>query len=244
MARAHKLISTAVIVVAAAACASTETAPTTTVTTASRPLACAQPVMDLQQETPARQVQGSVAVQAAIAVPQCERAVRVQMEPVIALVSIGNAQSYDRTEQDVYRTVGNEAATLTLTITNQSSRTFRARGSLWEANIDGVVAPIRAAGLLTLTILPGRSQEVVVRDIRLNGGTYEFSLYDVPVERGEAGEVTEVGNFEWRYGLEQETLEAPPAETWRCRVRVAAGARPRSNYFVASRGDDPNSCPA
>ena len=234
-------------VVLAVGCASAGSPPTTTVSTGSQPLACDQPVLAIHGETPARQVQGGVAVQASITVPQCQRAVRVQMQRVVALVSLGTPTTvnYDRTEQDLYRTEGGETATLTLTITNQSSRTFRARGSLWEATINGVVAPIRAPGLLTLTILPGRSQDVTLRGIRLTGGTYAFSLYDVPVERGEAGEVTEVGNFEWLYSLENERIEGPPAVTRRCRVRVAAADAPRqNNYFVTDRAADPNSCPA
>ena len=242
-------MSMAFLVVLAVGCASAggPPTPTTTESTGSQPLTCDQPVLAIHGETPARQVQGGVAVQASITVPQCQRGVRVQMQRVVGLVSLVTATtvSYDRTEQDLYRTEGGETSTLTLTITNQSSRTFRARGSLWEATIDGVVAPIRAPGLLTLTILPGRSQDVTIRGIRLTGGTYAFSLYDVPVERGEAGEVTEVGNFEWLYGLENERIEGPPAVTRRCRVRVAAADAPRqNNYFVTDRAADPNSCPA
>ena len=237
-------ISIVFIVAAAGSCASAGGSPAPAVSLGSQPLVCDQPVMDNQQGSPARQVQGSVAVQASITVPQCERVVRVHNRPTQALISIGmgGRTNYHRTEQDVYRVEG-ETATLTFTITNQSERVFRGRGSLWEATINGVVTPIQLPGLLTLTILPGRSQDIAVRGIRLTEGTYTFALYDVPVARDEAGEVAQVGNFEWLYGLEYERVEGPPAETRRCRVTVAAGDEPRSDYFIPNRANDSSSCP-
>ena len=233
------LTSIALVVAAAGGCAGGP--PPATVSVGSQPLVCDQPVAELQQGISALQVQGSVAVQASVAVPQCERAVRVQHQPVESLITFGDRVNYDRTEQDVYRMEGGETATLTLAITNQSERVFRGRGSLWEASINGVVAPTQLPGLLTLTILPGRSQDITVRGIRLTPGVYDFALYDVPVERDEAGGVAQVGNFVWTYGLEYERREGPPAETRTCRV-TAAESEVRRNYFVANREEDPNSC--
>ena len=234
------MTSIALVVAAAGGCAGGP--PPATVSVGNQPLVCDQPVLELQQGISALQVQGSVAVQASATVPQCERVVRVQHQPVESLITFGDRVNYNRTEQDVYQMEGAETATLTLAITNQSERVFRGRGSLWEASINGVVAPIQMPGLLTLTILPGRSQNITVRGIRLTPGVYEFALYDVPVERDEAGEVAQVGNFQWLYGLEYERVEGPPAETRRCRV-TAAASEVRQSYFVGNRSEDPNSCP-
>ena len=248
MRNVHKFFAMVVIMVAVGGCASTGNAPTTTIERGIQPLACNQPVMSLHEETPAQQVDGSIAIQASILVPRCERAVRVQMQPANVLINIGGNAHFDRTEQDVYRLVGDETATLTLTITNQSSRVFRSRGSLWEATIDGVTVPVRPSGLLTLTILPRSAQDVTVRGIRLTGdadntNVYEFSLHDVPTEFDEAGETTRRGSFLWRFVLDTERNEVGPAVTRRCRVTMAADARPRANYFVTSRTADAISCP-
>ena len=73
-------------------------------------------------------------------------------------------------------------------------------------------------------------------------GIYTPMTVKVHCGLDEAGDVTQVGNFEWLYGLEYEGVEGSPAETRRCRVTAAEGEL-RRDYFVANRAEDASSCP-
>ena len=188
---------------------------------------CQQPVMSPLPETPVRQTQGDISMLLAIETPQCERAVEVTWEEVREtgfFESWAPRMIVRRTERDILR-LDNSEMTAIVAVTNQSDRVFRGEDAIWTASVDGAVIPSEVGGMVGAVVPPGRDVEIRIPSIQLNpaGGTYVFSIFDVPIRRNAAGETTEVGNFEWIYTLGYETAQEQGVTTT-CEFRVAKGA--------------------
>ena len=105
---------------------------------------------------------------------------------------------------------------MVFSITNQSERVFRGQGAVWSVSRDGSALPVSADGLLTLTILPGRTSELAVggiplpvRGVGTEGSVYVVSLIDLVTDRDAAGVATQRASYEWMYALEWQEVEPP-----------------------------------
>ena len=204
-------------------------------------MTCDEPVMSPVPETPARQTHGDIAILLAIETPECEQMTEGTWRHG---GSIGGLASWNplnfmdyrilRTERDFLR-LEDVGMTAIITITNQSERVFRGEDAVWTASVDGSAVPSETGGMVGAVVPPGRDVEIRIPSIRVEatGGTYVFSLFDVPVRRNEAGETTEVGNFEWIYTLDYESIAEPAASTT-CEFRVE-GSQFDSLFGAASR---------
>ena len=199
------------------------------VTRSTSTLTCRQPVMSPVPETPARQTHGDIAMLLAIETPQCARSVEISWVEasggfLTRLTSLGRPFRVRRTERDVFGIDDGTGMEAIVTITNQSERVFRGEDAVWAASVDGAVIPSEVGGMVGAVVPPGRDVEIRIPSIRVEatGGTYVFSLFDVPVRRNAAGETTEVGNFEWIYTLDHESVQVPAAETT-CEFNMAGG---------------------
>ena len=181
-------------------------------------LTCEEPVMSPVPETPARQTHGDIAVLLAIETPRCEQLVETSWRAgsVGFVTGLAKFLMFDfrrprrRTERHFLQ-LGDPGMTAIVTITNQSERVFRGEDAVWTASVDGAVIPSEVGGMVGAVVPPGRDVEIRIPSIQVEatGGTYVFSLFDVPVRRNAAGETTEVGNFEWIYTLDHETTQVP-----------------------------------
>ena len=210
------------------ACAS---APPPPPPVSTEPLRCEQPVLVIEEEqTPARQVQADITIVASIDAPECERAVEVRHEhrnPGLTefLTGPDNRQFYQtRFETEVLR-IAADGFAMEFTITNQTERVFRGEGAVWAVIRDGNSLPVTADGLVTLTVLPGRSGTLRVSGIPLpvaGQGTeesvYVLSLYDVVTRRDEAGNPAGRSNFEWIYALRYQNIEQGDPDNRACNV--------------------------
>lgn len=99
-----------------------------------------------------------------------------------------------------------------LTITNHGDRVLRTRGAVMELNVDGRTLAVREQdyqGLLDAVIPPGGQRQVSLYGPSLDrmpdAGVVGLFLYDVPIERDEAGNIVRVENFEWYFEYELRT---------------------------------------
>ena len=192
-------------------------------------MTCDEPVMSPVPETPARQAHGDIAMLLAIETPECEQLVEANWRHGGSIGGLASWNPFNfrdfrilRTERDVLR-LEDVGMTAVITITNQSDRVFRGEDAVWTASVDGAAIPSERGGLVGAVVPPGRDTEIRIPSIRVeaSGGTYVFSIFDVPVRRNAAGETIEVGNFEWIYTLDYESVAAPAASTT-CEFRVDA----------------------
>ena len=191
-------------------------------------LGCDQPVTLPVAETPARQTHGDISMLMAIDMPPCDNVVvEVTWEPrsqgiLQSLWPFGaRDHGYRRTERQLLRQAS--GMTAVLSITNQSERVFRGEDAIWSATVDGAVLPSETEGIVSAIIPPGRNQEIRVAGIQTDeGGTYTLSVFDVPIQRNEAGETIEVANFEWIYTLEHERRPVQ-ATTTTCDFNLTSG---------------------
>ena len=185
---------------------------------------CQRPVMSPVPETPVRQTQGDISMLLALETPQCERAVEISWEEGgrVGFFGIGPGPDYivRRTERDILRLESSEMTAI-VAVTNQSDRVFRGEDAIWTASVDGAVIPSEVGGMVGAVVPPGRDVEIRIPSIQLNpaGGTYVFSIFDVPIRRNAAGQTTEVGNFEWIYTLGHEAVQEGGTTTT-CEFRV------------------------
>ena len=183
------------------------------VTRSSATLTCQQPIMFPVSETPARQTQGDISMLLTIETPECSRSVETSWADNSPgffgrLTKFGpRKQHVRRTERDVLG-LDRPGMTAIITITNQSERVFRGEGAVWTASVDGSAIPSEVGGMVGAVVPPGRDVPIRIDSIRVeaDGGTYTFSLFDVPIQRNEAAETTQVGNFEWIYTLDHDPL--------------------------------------
>lgn len=213
-----------------AACATT-TAPVVTPELAS----CQQPTVTLvDTESPSLQQQGDITIIAAPATPVCEDLVRVSYTPTDApsggLAGVSNFLStlsgddsdvetyYERSE--VRGLYVRDDLDILITIVNQSPRVFRADGMVVQYQVDGNVAALdqqRYAQLLNTVVLPGQQNQVAVPGISIadlrQGAAIALYLFDVVVERDDAGNPSRRGNFEWFYQLDHETVTGAGSTT-------------------------------
>jgi len=78
---------------------------------------------------------------------------------------------------------------------------------------------------LNAQILPGQQRQVRIDDLDhtgiADGATIGLYLYDVVVERDDAGVPTRRSNFEWFFTMQRETLTGPSSDTT-CKVALTA----------------------
>lgn len=188
---------------------------------------CEQPVLEILPESPSIQTHGSITIDATIVVPQCRPVVYVSSEVVEAPPTLGDLLSSLTSSPDeptyMYKIVEEEALEaddirLEFTITNQSQRVFRPDGAIWQVLLSGNVLSEdlagNAASLLNMVLAPGQNRTVSVNGINHpgtadDGAIFAFSLYDVVVERDDAGAIVQRNSFEWFYSLRYESIEQP-----------------------------------
>jgi len=190
---------------------------------------CEQPVLDLLPESPSIQTHGSITIDVAIVVPECQPVIYVKSKiiekPPTAgqlLTSLISTSSDDPTyiyeikEEEALRV--SEYLQLEFTITNQSERVFRPQGAVWQALLSGTVLSEDRAGdakpLLNMVLAPGQNRTVYVNRIYHpgtadDGAVFAFSLYDVVVDRDVAGIPVQRSSFEWFYSLRYQSIEQP-----------------------------------
>ena len=224
------LLSVVVPLALGTACA-TGPAPVVTPELAS----CQQPTVTLvETESPSLQQQGDITIIAAASVPVCENLVRVTYSPTDyspgGLAGVSNALSrlsgdesdvetfYERSEARGLYVRGD--LDVLITIINQSPRVFRADGMVVQYQVDGNVAALdqqRYATVLNTVVLPGQQNQVAIPGIGINdlrqGAAIALYLFDVVVERDDAGNATRRGNFEWFYQLDHDTVTGPGSTT-------------------------------
>lgn len=249
----------------AALCGSCATAPTVTTP---RSMQCQQPnITLLSEQTPAQQRRGDITITAAIDPALCEDRVSVSYEQTEAPSGLGGflaavqraggnedevERYYERTERR--GPFAPERYGFLLTIVNQSPRVFRGDGAVVQYQVDGVdvaVSDVSYSGFMSSIVLPGRQTQVAVSDIAhtdiSDGAAIGLFLYDVIVERDDAGVPTRRENFEWFFSLNREVVTGPGAETT-CTYSQSAlpGGRPQLAVLLTQEqlSSDPLSCAA
>ena len=180
------------------------------------------PQMTALDQTEQRQRKGEVTVMAAGQTygAEQERRTRVeQLPPPPPWVSPRPSEQHVYVEQsrEPVLVVTPDRLEFLLTITNHGDRVLRTRGAVMELNVDGRTLAVREQdyqGLLDAVIPPGGQRQVSLYGPSLDrmpdAGVIGMFLYDVPIERDEAGNVVRVENFEWyfEYDLRTQSREA------------------------------------
>ena len=185
---------------------------------------CQEPVLELaESEGAAVQTIGDITITASTRMPRCEEVVRVSHET--RSPSFGerlrapdnSSQGYLTRREEVDLALArrsdqgdvilDENFDLLLSVTNQSQRVFRAEGAVFEYQIDGrteAVSRDRYASFLGATILPGQARDfpIALPHTRIDASSVvSVFVYDVTVERDDAGIPTRRGNFDWMFTL-------------------------------------------
>ena len=199
---------------------------------------CEQPLLELVPEPERNRVQtfGQITMTATPIMPECELWTRVTGGDRMELINLigPNPTVIEITEKE-YLAVGSIFA-MEFTITNQDpDRVFRPGGAIWEVLVDDNSLGNDDSGdlssLLNMALAPGRTRTLSVGRISYPsfadaGTSFTFALYDVVVQQGEAGEVTQRETFRWTYTLRYRTVDQPPYNrAAECRVDVSLASR-------------------
>ena len=187
---------------------------------------CSEPSLTPVQ-MPARQQDGDITITVAPELPICESLVRISYTPteppsldrLFGIVGVNDdVPWYQRLEQR--RLAVRDLYGFNVTIVNQSPRVFRGAGMVVQYQVDGQETPMddrSYTSVVNTQILPGQQRQVRISDLdhkRIgDGATIGLYLYDVVVERDDAGVPTRRSNFEWFFTMQREVLTEPGSDT-------------------------------
>lgn len=210
----------------------------------------------IETESPALQQDGDVTMTVAPRNPSCEEMIIVSYAPRQPAFLEGVTGQADGTvlflrRQEIRQLDVGDNAGFQVTINNQGERVFRGRGAVINYVVDGQNQAVDRSHLSALEnslVPPGTSRTVEIGGLEFGatdaGTVVALSLYDVAVERDQAGNPTRAANFEWLFDISTARREGPSTRKI-CDITMPAGGSIPQAYRTTAQAllADPTACP-